>query len=188
MALCTSGSLSICAAAGTCRSIEQAVTSTQSGSLSTLSVAAGKAAPHSMLEFYGYSESVNVPVRLTHVSSIGTTSCLMSITTPRVSSCYNLTIEFRGVGQGKTSENICIMCNGVCKYGCLNPDGIGNFPTFLVTCATAVCICTKASAFLVDDWSNAEAHIETVTTGSGSIDTYTIGSPNFQCSWDGIPT
>ena len=62
MAMCTSGSLSICATAGTNRSIATAVTSSSSGSLSTLSVAAGKGAPHAMTEFYGYSAGISVDV------------------------------------------------------------------------------------------------------------------------------
>jgi len=53
-----SDSLSICLAAGApqlCRSIALAVSSTSSGSLSTLSACAGKSAPHCMREFYGYN-------------------------------------------------------------------------------------------------------------------------------------
>ena len=56
MAMCTSGNLSICATAGTCRSISTAVGG-GSGSLSSLSVSAGKSAPHGMIEFYGYSSA-----------------------------------------------------------------------------------------------------------------------------------
>lgn len=57
-----SGSLSIKTAAGAGRSIAQEVNGNTSGnkSLSTLSVTAGKAAPHSMLEFRGYT-SIEAP-------------------------------------------------------------------------------------------------------------------------------
>jgi hypothetical protein len=50
----TSGSIAIISAPQTCGSICAAV-GIASGSLSTLSVAAGKSAPHAMREFYGYS-------------------------------------------------------------------------------------------------------------------------------------
>lgn len=51
-----SGSLSLKSAAGAVRSISSAVDGNETGnkSLTTLSVTAGKTAPHSMLEFYGY--------------------------------------------------------------------------------------------------------------------------------------
>jgi hypothetical protein len=62
MAMCSSGSLSIKTTAGTNRSIDAAVTSCSSGSLSALSVAAGKGAPHCMREFYSYSEGLAIRV------------------------------------------------------------------------------------------------------------------------------
>lgn len=59
MALPTTGSLSIMDGAGTTRSIAREVDGNVTGtkSLTTLSVSAGKTAPHSMLEFYGYASS-----------------------------------------------------------------------------------------------------------------------------------
>lgn len=61
MAMCTSGNLSIKATAGTCRNICAAVVQgggAASGSLRSLSIAAGKTAtPYGMREFYGYNPS-----------------------------------------------------------------------------------------------------------------------------------
>ena len=68
MAMCTTGSLSIKATAGTCRDICAAVVAgggSASGSLLSLSVSAGKGAPHSMLEFYGYNPVTTLTVNLT---------------------------------------------------------------------------------------------------------------------------
>ena len=63
MALASSGSLSIKTAAGSGRSIAQEVdgNTTGSKSLTTLSTTAGKTAPHSMLEFYGYTAPTVAP-------------------------------------------------------------------------------------------------------------------------------
>ena len=63
MAICPTGNLSICATAGACRSISTAV-GTGSGSLSALSVSAGKSAPHCMREFYGFSLLYVVPTSI----------------------------------------------------------------------------------------------------------------------------
>ena len=54
MAMPLSGTIAIISAPQTCGSICAAV-GCASGSLLALSVAAGKTAPHSMTEFYGYS-------------------------------------------------------------------------------------------------------------------------------------
>lgn len=73
MAMPTSGSLSICLATGSvllCRSIAAAVTSSSSGSLRTLSTAAGKSAPHCMREFYGYS-SASISLSVTDTDFFG---------------------------------------------------------------------------------------------------------------------
>ena len=63
MAMPTSGSIAIISAPQTCGSICAAV-GVASGSLSTLSVAAGKTAPHCMREFYGYSASLTVDLTM----------------------------------------------------------------------------------------------------------------------------
>ena len=56
MAMPTSGCIAIIASPQTCGSIRTAVTSSASGSLSTLSIAAGKTGtPYGMREFYGYA-------------------------------------------------------------------------------------------------------------------------------------
>jgi len=68
--MCTTGNLSVCATAGTNRSISTAV-GTGSGSLSALSVSAGKTAPHSMLEFYGYSPGLSIRVDTQWVGTCG---------------------------------------------------------------------------------------------------------------------
>ena len=187
MSMCTSGSLSICATAGTNRSIATAVTSTGSGSLSTLSAWAGKSSPHGMREFYGYSPSQNIGVNLTHVSSTSTTNCYTKITKPiSVSSNYNICIEFKlswsGLGSG---GSVCLMCNGICKYGC-NINVVDCFPLFNIDNTDNVCLCTTAvKGFQGDSWADSYACIHTISTGSGSLDTFYKGSPASQHSDEG---
>lgn len=72
MAMCTSGSLAIISAPqGGCSNISVAVTgnATPPKSLLALSIAAGKSAPHSMLEFRGYTSAATIVV--TGEDSIG---------------------------------------------------------------------------------------------------------------------
>lgn len=186
MSMCTSGSLSICSTAGIDRSIATAVTNTTSGSLLTNSICAGKSAPHSMLEFYGYSSSQNIGVNLTHVGST-TISCLTSITQASTSSSYCISVEFRLSSNGlKSYPRVCLYCNGICKYGCDNQNLVGYFPTFIIDSNDGVCLCTLAlKGLLVSDWATSCACINTITTVSGSVDTFYKGTPNSQISQDG---
>lgn len=68
MALPTTGSLSIKTAAGVDRSIACEI-GTTNGSLCSLSITAGKAAPHCMREFYGYSHVTDSDITLSYEST-----------------------------------------------------------------------------------------------------------------------
>ena len=64
MAMCSTGAIGIISAPqGGCSSICAAV-GCASGSLTTLSVAAGKTAPHAMSEFYGYKSVLPIYILL----------------------------------------------------------------------------------------------------------------------------
>lgn len=96
MAMPTSGSIAIISAPQTCGSICAAV-GTASGSLSTLSVAAGKIAPHCMREFYGYSSVT--PVNFIQYAATGTYSV-----SAYVSRSYCISPQPAGAG----SYTVCI--------------------------------------------------------------------------------
>lgn len=87
MAMCTTGSLSICATAGTDRSISTAVGG-GSGSLSALSTTAGKTAPHSMLEFYGYGSTLCVNPSTINFAVAALNCCICVCTTAGNTWCY----------------------------------------------------------------------------------------------------
>ena len=121
MALPTSGDLSLKTTAGVSRSISCAVGST-SGSLTTLSITAGKSSPHCMREFYGYSALDDINVGIAYVGPTGFNSgyggyirvvCNFSI----VTSCYIPTYEdqFRLVNFTVDPGTYCI-CFDVTVY------------------------------------------------------------------------
>ncbi len=85
MPMPASGCLEIatCPNAVACTSIGKAVCNTSSGSLSALSTAAGKTAPHSMLEFYGYCNFIVTPTTIANIPSAGAT-CSVTVCAPAV--------------------------------------------------------------------------------------------------------
>lgn len=109
MTLCSSGNLSICATAGTNRSISTEV-GTASGSLSALSVSAGKSAPHCMREFYGYSSmSITASPATINFFVIDIARCSTITTTPTSGTWWICPLMPTWVSAGElTSTVICI--------------------------------------------------------------------------------
>ena len=123
MGMCTSGAIGIISAPqGGCSSICTAV-GCASGSLSVLSIAAGKTAPHAMSEFYGYSNisalylsniyycdcfelSENMSQSLDCIAGMTPNTCVGT------TYCWCLTKQ-----TGLASSSICIFCNGTCIRG-----------------------------------------------------------------------
>lgn len=182
MALCSSGSLSICATAGTNRSISTEV-GTGSGSLSALSVSAGKSAPHGMLEFYGY-DNTPTPLYLTSISSIPNTNCLSSISGGHGAGYYCLTIDWNLASLGKATTIACVVCNGLHKY-CERTLGSGSFASFCVISTDCICFCTVATLILggLEDFANTEMTIASITNVGSN---YYIDTPCIQTSFAGI--
>jgi len=142
MAMPASGSIAIISAPQTCGSICAAV-GLASGSLSALSVAAGKTAPHAMSEFYGYSpaKDVNFTQYYYNGGDGGTLSCSCTCTITSsamaVGECYclctgwNLCVNFFN---GSGYACIQITCNGVqVMCCCINSVGYCANGTFLRT-------------------------------------------------------
>jgi hypothetical protein len=125
MAMPASGNIAIISAPQTCGSICAAVVCA-SGSLNTLSNAAGKATPHCMREFYSFAWNV---VNLTQVSSTGcggTTACACTCLsysgTRATNECYCVCLcgDMSTVGQGASScACFHVTCNSVLKYCCV---------------------------------------------------------------------
>jgi hypothetical protein len=114
-----SGSLGIISSpGGTCTSISQAVdgNTTPPKSLTTLSVSAGKPAPHSMLEFYGYVPNKEVDFFESYDSQSQAywEKHLEIMTTPAMNSgeCFNLQI-YDTLSTNDTGDYsiICVYCN-----------------------------------------------------------------------------
>ena len=126
MAIPASGSLSICATAGACRSISTAV-GTGSGSLAALSVSAGKGAPHGMVEFYNYVPKIDIDM-VQYGSAFGTQGissyvyrnyCL--VPTPAAGQTYTLCLRPDICWQGQQAGSygqVCITCNLTMIYCC----------------------------------------------------------------------
>jgi len=131
---------------------------------------------------------VNIEVNLTHVSNTSTTNCVTQLTKPSFGSNYDVTIEWQqSASGGKTNTSSCIFCNEIQIYGNLNEHVVDNYGPFNVTSSDDVCICTSASAFFpTTDWAATDVCIVTVTTGSGSASTFSIGTPDDQHVWEGI--
>jgi len=166
MAMPASGSLSICEVGlGACRSIATAVTSSASGSLSILSVAAGKFAPHWMCEFYGYDPAP---------PTLAINGCVCWIGT-----C--------GAGNGMTGC-LRLMCSTTIVCTCTIPAGSpyqqGGFqytmnPLAGTYCMNFACICvlqasaqvagdydwTSDTCACTSDWTNSFSDNETVDVG-----------------------
>ena len=166
MAICPSGLLSICATAGSCRSISTAV-GTGSGSLAALSVSAGKGAPHSMSEFYNYVPKTDINM-VQYGSAFGTQGispyvyrsyCL--VPTPAAGQTYSLCMrpDICWLGQQSGSYGqVCITCNltqiyccRVTSNACVTTPGVlrtidSNDCIRIYTCACATnTACTGAS-------------------------------------------
>ena len=130
MAMPASGSIAIISAPQACGSICAAV-GVASGSLTTLSVAAGKTAPHAMTEFYNYSPAKDINFCQYYYNGGdgggNSCSCTCTYSTPAMVSpesyclCtfYNLCVDFSQSPSALAC--ICITCNGVgVLYCCVN--------------------------------------------------------------------
>ncbi len=162
MAMCASGNLSIKSTAGTCRDICAAVVlggGSPSGSLSALSVAAGKTAPHSMLEFYGYDPIIKTAIDWTQYATNGTpgsSSCVCRYfcihTKPAVGQTYSLCVTGDLSNSNQQSGSyalICVTCNGASKmYCCIPYTEICAAPGVLFTVDSNDCVrsCNRAYA------------------------------------------
>ena len=192
MGLCTTGSLSICGTAGTNRSISTEV-GTGSGSLSALSTSAGKGSPHSMLEFYGYSNLIYTDVNLVTISCTQTLNgnwlaCINGDSC--TGSCYDLTIFYNVVKSNhfKNTAYVCVACNTVCKYGCSVDQGdfaAGCFPSFTVNATDCVCFYTVANGLIEGSSAFAQLCINAVDWVAGSSTCYSIGTPSSIQSFGG---
>jgi len=130
MAMPASGSIAIISAPQTCGSICAAV-GTASGSLSTLSVAAGSpysTAPYCMREFYSYTPALPTAVNFSQIYYNGgdngtySYSCVKPNCPTTAGDCYclctffNLCVDF---SQSPSSYAImCVRCNTVQTYCC----------------------------------------------------------------------
>jgi len=125
MAMPASGSIAIISAPQACGSICAAV-GTASGSLTALSVAAGKSAPHAMTEFYGYTSAVDVNFTQIYYNGGDGSTCSYSCTKPNcpttagdcycLCTYYNLCVDF---SQSPFSYAImCVRCNGIQTHCC----------------------------------------------------------------------
>ena len=124
MAMPASGSIAIISAPQACGSICAAV-GCASGSLTTLSVAAGKTAPHSMSEFYNYVPKLPVDfIQYTTFGTLGVSSYVYRYycVNPKPSTgTYSLCIRGDLCTVGQQSglwARVCVTCNAVSKYCC----------------------------------------------------------------------
>lgn len=184
MTLCSSGSLSIKTTAGTNRSISTEV-GTGSGSLSALSVSAGKSAPHCMREFYGYSNIIYTSMDLVTINcSQGAVAgnWLACINGDSCSdSCYDLTVYWttKASYHLKTTGTACLICNGICKYGHTSVGGevdSGDWGSFRVNASDCVCFCTDAGGFVIGSSAYASMCIKTIGWVAGSSTCYSRGT------------
>jgi len=199
MAMPVSGCIALrtCVTGINCSSISCAVNGSAAGTccLSALSVTAGKAAPHGMREFYGYTSAAGNAVSITNVSSTGTNgvstavcncSCLSYSLTRTVGQCYCPAFDYSIIklasqGIANKCAFVCILCNGTCIYGC-GYNGIGTFNvsgTFAARCVDyndTINIITCAS-INVDDTAAANASI-TISSITAGVGTYCIGTPS----------
>jgi hypothetical protein len=134
MAMPSSGSIGLVSAPQTCGSIACAVCGTNASppySLNTLSAAAGKSAPHSMLEFYGYSPAPTwKTVYFSNISSTCpnyddicecTCACLTTSSAMASGDCYFPAFSwnfYKPTTAAPTPVCVHLLCNGVTKYCC----------------------------------------------------------------------
>ena len=182
MAMPASGSIAIISAPQACGSICAAV-GCASGSLTTLSVAAGKSAPHCMREFYGYASSVDIDYNGgTYICSISTcmdkywTVAMTNRVSPNV-----MTLCFSYEQTMGKLTNVCYLTseNGggwVTRAGPISVTGSGSFAITGIDYNDSLC----ARISMSGDGTIAEGILclqnppAVFTTGSGTI---TRGSP-----------
>lgn len=185
MAMPASGCIALynCISGIACSSIACAVQGTPVGSccLSALSVAAGKTAPHTMSEFYGYYPPT--PINLYTYASVGTDGVSSNLTraycvcpTPGIGDSYCLCLGFDMCIGGASSGSyvgVCVTCNLACKMSCCFVYGqtcavpLVEFPVGSSDCVrifTCVCECTS----IVGTVGNI-ATIDSITTISGNF-------------------
>jgi hypothetical protein len=193
MVMCASGSLGIISApqAG-CSSISQAVDGnvTPPKSLTTLSVAAGKTAPHAMTEFYGYGGTIPVKLGLVSQSSTSSSCCVLTkvsgitSSSTAVSLCYCID---KSAGALTSSSCIILRCNSttLCTIS-MNLVAAcvctGLFSTITVTNTDVVDVCLVARV------NNPSNDITMSTTAILSVGSgFSIGSPSIRTATAGAP-
>lgn len=190
MAMPASGSIAIISAPQTCGSICAAV-GVASGSLSTLSVAAGKTAPHCMREFYGYNPATEI--NLIQYAGTGTqgidahiTRCFCVDPLPMGAESYTICIcgYLSTLSQQIFScAQICVVCGATqklcacCVAGSAPP--VTTSTSFLSSSVNKVCILLDACARDVSCplCSSAKACIFSISgTGYEKGTTCTLGA------------
>ena len=186
MAMPTSGELRISGCSQACGSIMKAVCSTYTvpQSLSTLSVTAGKTAPHAMTEFYGYAIK---PVDFLCVTCTGNglngavaTGCLCS--TPAMSAgeyyCANLCWYLSSDADFSTITCFTVLRSGVTFQSCSISPGIscsGCF-TMCVCCGETTCIRTCARVSVGNTGVAGESWICFYSMAAGGCGNITRGT------------
>lgn len=192
MAMPASGSIAIISAPQTCGSICAAV-GCASGSLTTLSVAAGKTAPHCMREFYGYS-SGPACVTLSSINSCNNYTtlayCLSELCTIGMGAgqCYVPTICYVVINTPcSKAQNSCaaLYCNGVQVCVCNNSSTAYIDGTFtpLISYGEGWCFCTCASLALKLSGAPSANACMTITSVQCCVGDYTLCNPIDQQSY-----
>lgn len=188
MTLCSSGSLSILGTAGTNRSIGCEVDGnvTPPKNLCTLSVDAGKSPPHSMLEFYGYSSSVDIYLDITQDTDTAGAKGFYGVFNPTgmTSGCYCVCVGMRtvmGPSGIKCAARACVIKNGICIGGVITTTlaTICNCSiSFVQDYNDNTCLCVRAAN--LSGTATATACITSITDIVGS---YNLGTPNCICAY-----
>jgi len=199
MAMPLSGSLGIISCpAGACTSISIAVDGniTTPKSLTSLSIGAGKDAPHSMLEFYGYAPAVvNPRINIFLVNGISQPNmeCLCGELVPTVTmpatDCYYPNYSWRMCANNASSSSSCvkIICNSVTIHQCAVSGNIYDCTgtwnaASIVDSNDVVNIITCVSNSVTDDIVMSCIRMTSITQ---SVGTYYLGSPSSQTSYLG---
>jgi len=164
---------------GACSSISTAV-GTGSGSLSALSVSAGKSAPHAMSEFYSYTR----PWKCIYVGGILSSGCggaLLSVyqagclvSTPALSAgeCYCACIGYSisvyaGNGGSVAAYINCNSVNIFCRLTTTNCTGSVSFP-IKNTDTFQIGICANTPSCACAGCAGGDMYINTITSISGN--------------------
>ena len=187
MAMCSTGSLGIISAPqGGCSSLCAAV-GVASGSLSTLSTCAGKSAPHSMLEFYGYAGTATA-IYFSNICECYSTdlNCVCGVAGSNcVGTVYCYWLDKMA---GKTSAAVCIYCNGT-AIRCCSILGSGDcsvsgaFAVFTHDGNDCVCVCTRALDVFGDSYAYSRVALCSL---SQCVGCFCIGAPAGAESNDGL--